>query len=322
MKKIEQNESGRSMVEMLGVLAIIGVLSLMGIMGYTMAMNNHRANEAVNNATRLAMLLSGKRLLNSEATLSADELAGTGFEWVENTDNIVLSVDVSDAVKSKVEGMGLTVASLNTATEGKITFTFNNDLSERSNGTQTGGNSGASGQEGTQTSSDPCVNISCQNGGTCSNGVCNCPSGYGGDTCEIEGKACSATGYCSDTAVMGGDEFCQMNSSTDGICQSRGGVNQHYMCNGLAHIYSYSNIEMNFWSAINWCYGHSGWGGSIVSENSGRSCPGGSSTCPNECFNKPYWDASGRICSIQNGTLICTEADPTTKAYAYCEAGR
>ena len=45
MKKV--NESGRSMVEMLGVLAIIGVLSIGGIAGYTMAMNRYRANEGL-----------------------------------------------------------------------------------------------------------------------------------------------------------------------------------------------------------------------------------------------------------------------------------
>ena len=41
------NESGRSMVEMLGVLAIIGVLSVMGIAGYTQAMKKYKTNEAV-----------------------------------------------------------------------------------------------------------------------------------------------------------------------------------------------------------------------------------------------------------------------------------
>ncbi len=42
------NESGRSMVEMLGVLAIIGVLSIGGIQGYTYAMNKYRANNVLN----------------------------------------------------------------------------------------------------------------------------------------------------------------------------------------------------------------------------------------------------------------------------------
>ena len=41
-----QVESGRSMVEMLGVLAIIGVLSVAGISAYSTAMAKHRANEA------------------------------------------------------------------------------------------------------------------------------------------------------------------------------------------------------------------------------------------------------------------------------------
>ena len=48
-------ENGRSMIEMLGVLAIIGVLSVGGLSGYTMAMNRHRANQIADYASRLAM---------------------------------------------------------------------------------------------------------------------------------------------------------------------------------------------------------------------------------------------------------------------------
>ncbi len=40
-------QSGRSMTEMLGVLAVIGVLSLIGIMGFKLAMTKWRANELV-----------------------------------------------------------------------------------------------------------------------------------------------------------------------------------------------------------------------------------------------------------------------------------
>ena len=50
------NESGRSMVEMLGVLAIIGVLSIGGIAGYTMAMNRYRANEVIDAASKMAVI--------------------------------------------------------------------------------------------------------------------------------------------------------------------------------------------------------------------------------------------------------------------------
>ena len=192
LRSKEKNESGRSMVEMLGVLAIIGVLSVGGIAGYTTAMNSHRANEAVNNATRLAVLLSSKRLLKSDATLSADELAGTNFEWVENADNIILSVDVPEAVKTKIAGMGLTVASLDTATQGKITFTFNNDLSERISGSQAGGSSGGSEQQQgqqqeTQTPADPCAGYDsqcCSNGDITSTDVCNYGSGTMNGHCD------------------------------------------------------------------------------------------------------------------------------------------
>ena len=47
----QQNKSrkttGRSMVEMLGVLAIIGILSIGGLYWYRLAINQHRANETI-----------------------------------------------------------------------------------------------------------------------------------------------------------------------------------------------------------------------------------------------------------------------------------
>ena len=47
MKQMIQTQSGRSMVEMLGVLAIIGVLSVGGIAGYKSAMNQHTINQVL-----------------------------------------------------------------------------------------------------------------------------------------------------------------------------------------------------------------------------------------------------------------------------------
>ena len=41
-------QSGRSMIEMLGVLAIIGVLSVGGLVGYSKAMERYRVNETMN----------------------------------------------------------------------------------------------------------------------------------------------------------------------------------------------------------------------------------------------------------------------------------
>ena len=49
-------ESGRSMVEMLGVLAIIGVLSVGGIAGYSLSMRRHRANQVVDVVSKYALV--------------------------------------------------------------------------------------------------------------------------------------------------------------------------------------------------------------------------------------------------------------------------
>jgi len=47
-------QRGRSMIEMLGVLAIIGVLSVGGIAGYSKAMHKYRVNKAIEQITLIA----------------------------------------------------------------------------------------------------------------------------------------------------------------------------------------------------------------------------------------------------------------------------
>ena len=47
-------ETGRSMVEMLGVLAIIGVLSVGGIAGYSKAMFKHKINKTIDQVTTIS----------------------------------------------------------------------------------------------------------------------------------------------------------------------------------------------------------------------------------------------------------------------------
>ena len=50
----ENTQSGRSMIEMLGVLAIIGVLSVGGIAGYSKAMHKYRINKTIEQITLIA----------------------------------------------------------------------------------------------------------------------------------------------------------------------------------------------------------------------------------------------------------------------------
>ncbi len=67
-KKLK-SQSGRSMVEMLGVLAIIGVLSVGGIAGYSLSMRRHRANQIVDLASKYALVAYGRcqqKIINGE----------------------------------------------------------------------------------------------------------------------------------------------------------------------------------------------------------------------------------------------------------------
>ena len=69
----KKSQSGRSMVEMLGVLAIIGVLSVGGIAGYSLSMRRHRANQVVDLVSKYALSAYSacqQRVLNGEATTS------------------------------------------------------------------------------------------------------------------------------------------------------------------------------------------------------------------------------------------------------------
>ena len=56
-KEVQNTRSeqlGRSMIEMLGVLAIIGVLSVGGIAGYSKAMQKYRINKTIEQITLIA----------------------------------------------------------------------------------------------------------------------------------------------------------------------------------------------------------------------------------------------------------------------------
>ena len=71
-------ETGRSMVEILGVLSLIGVLSVIGIFGYSKLMEKHRDNQLLQGMTMRAYTVSTQMLAGQEPTLSgfSDNLVG------------------------------------------------------------------------------------------------------------------------------------------------------------------------------------------------------------------------------------------------------
>ena len=98
-----KKEYGRSMIEMLGVLAIIGVLSIGGLAGYTMAMNRHRANTALEYVSRCAVLA---------------QTYGTGTGTLPATADTCGELDDSEAI------LDLNTSTVARADNGNVTVTL------------------------------------------------------------------------------------------------------------------------------------------------------------------------------------------------------
>ena len=78
--KFIKSEQGRSMVEILGVLAVIGVLSIGGIQGYRYAFTKYRANDIVN-----AVNMRASDIFNRFQAIQMPEEADFS-EWSETTE--------------------------------------------------------------------------------------------------------------------------------------------------------------------------------------------------------------------------------------------
>ncbi len=95
---MRNNEQGRSMIEMLGVLAIVGVLSVGGIAGYSKAMNKFKTNKIIDQinmvSTNIRTLYSSQRNyegLNNSVAIGAGIIPGEMYD-----------ADASGSAKSKI----------------------------------------------------------------------------------------------------------------------------------------------------------------------------------------------------------------------------
>lgn len=99
---MKKNELGRSMVEMLGVLAIIGILSVAGVGGYSLAMNRYRANQIFDIASRIKSSTTGGGISSAtdkygQTILKADMHGVVCITWGAD-----LSQDVKDLFREQV----------------------------------------------------------------------------------------------------------------------------------------------------------------------------------------------------------------------------
>ncbi len=85
---VRKNDSGRSIVEMLGVLAIMGVITVMGISGYSQAIGKINRNNAVEQVTKLAQEVRG--MFSGRASYNETDSGAAGYV-IAGEDNAIFN---------------------------------------------------------------------------------------------------------------------------------------------------------------------------------------------------------------------------------------
>ena len=237
------NESGRSMVEMLGVLAIIGVLSVGGIIGLRQALTNARANDLIYEANKRATVVSGQ-LMFSNGTPSLNEFVQNEFSFgtfnsvTPSNGTFSISINgVSEAVCTKAQSMvsGMIVNFAPQACSGgdnTVLLTYNNDLSENAA-------SGSGDTHGPTEWDGPLADDDSDCSGQTRQGECQvCKDGLYIDSdavCLSHGKNTCIDGVCTTF---------QTNCMSNGDCVT---VNPSQCGNGECYC--------NFWGNVDTCAG-------------------------------------------------------------------
>ena len=238
-QKMKTNkETGRSMVEMLGVLAVIGVLSIGGIAGYTMAMNRHRANELLDGASKRAIVAMQQISLGKSASevslgeFTSNVVAGGTFSGdVLDLGDGEIGIQASGIEKAVCENLVnmvsgdvevVKVVAANEVTDMEASdcsdTASNNTLAVVFKDSGSGAGSGADDAEDTNpegkscTTNDDCAgwggNWECDGGScTCFYALCEdglnqgyCVMAEAGD-CPCSPACTAANSYCEDTVL-------------------------------------------------------------------------------------------------------------------------
>ena len=271
------NESGRSMVEMLGVLAVMGILTIGGIAGFNYAMDKSKANDILDGVNKRAIALSSYLMLGtniSATTLDAEfsnhigdaavalSPVGAGFKMTVS--------GLTDSVCDQVLTNGLKMASEITLGEAKIwnkgvksdhtcadsdntiSFSFNAAL----NGTLSATEATPAGPKGGE-----CTET-CSGGATCVNGYCECPKGtmwnprddLGNGWCiQATSGECMRNSDCENS-----DQYCEIHTSD---CDMEAYGKCVSLTNGIETIYNgktflLAQSRLSWWSGRNWCQAH------------------------------------------------------------------
>ncbi len=262
-----QIESGRSMVEMLGVLAVIGVLSIGGIAGYSYGMDKYRANQTINDISlRTVDLLTqasqGHPALSFAEWENEDSIYDfSNPTYVEGENLIAFDIGTTKKLPKSVcqmvfDGLSNTVVQIDInavhansnetcGTDNTMTFYFE------------GGGNGTGGETGEQcgdticgtcqkcdSATETCVTVAnyeqkcttddnktgwCVSGACEPDTTCNCDEGY----------------YCTDTNDSG------EHPTPSGNCVDA--ESQFRTVDIAGTTYCISNDPMSWWDAVSAC---------------------------------------------------------------------
>ena len=235
------SQNGRSMVEMLGVLAIIGVLSVGGIAGYSAAMRKYRANVLLNQASIAAadiagqiasgspnLDLSGYNASQDFGSISSVKGSNGLDNYQEGDDQFTLVMEDVDeeicALMQKQLGQRSTVRKVECYVDGDgksiATLTFNKDLSNKPLASDFDGNEDECKKAGFKWCSGKGSSGACSNSSDCCEGYdsqcCNSETGNISSTESCTTKD-GKTATCSNGKCEFGTENCQDKDCCDSI---------------------------------------------------------------------------------------------------------
>ena len=255
-------ENGRSMVEMLGVLAVIGVLSIGGIAGYSYSMNKYRANETINDVNLRAMDVISQLTRGNTPNLASwltTSTAGYPISLVsdENTLNYYIRVEkipyevcdiISEAMPESVEILVDNENEKCAPGENVMDFAYAGfDEAQGKNNGNTGicpAGTSAEGVGGYAGASDADGNrCYCENADT----------KWDGSTCVTQDGNCSSFADCNK------GEYCQFSPSdckttpTSGVCWNLSNCREEGTYNQFWMYRSGERCSPNWWTAQDIC---------------------------------------------------------------------